>query len=51
MQSIQMGSPATQATALRIIKSMRNPIILEKLGPAARVPATCPGEVLTKTES
>jgi hypothetical protein len=31
----QMGNPATRATHLKIIKSMRNPAKLEKLDPAA----------------
>ena len=35
LQAQLMGNPATRATPLGIIKSMRNPIILEKLGPAA----------------
>jgi hypothetical protein len=30
-----MGNAATRATHLKIIKSMRNPAKLEKLGPAA----------------
>jgi hypothetical protein len=48
---IRREVPRSGTTPINIIKSMGNPATLEKLDLAARVPATCPIEVLTKTEA